>query len=381
MDAKLRGVSKTLLPRCVLRCDVQPDDVTSVRRRDAHRPSCTGRGSSAAGCATHRRDAPGVTPPSQLSRAGDSEPDAGGAAAQERRVTRQTTLGGLGERAVEGALAAAGPHKSSSLARPEEDAGGALSSRVGAGAAEGGRAPRPDRRQGKLARPTFVSPAPADDPVQAPQPEPTRPPGRSQCGRTPQLEAHVDACAARANACSHGAGRYSSRTIVAACAIAATVRRRRVAPAWEMKSCGWAPRAASPERAPGRRPGNALARAVPRAGRRRARSGRYRRRAAGDAHGVLVSVPSRGIARGSAGLAGVPTARLSDMSQKASCAPPRRASAAVGSCAGRPSGPGGEDAGRVPTCRRSRSRRAAPVDDRLAPQSVPPAPRRPSRPA
>ena len=40
-----------------------------------------------------------------------------------------------------------------------------------------------------------------------------------------------------------------------------------------------------------------------------------------------------GIVRGSAGLAGVPTARGRDMSQKASCAPPRRASAAGASCA------------------------------------------------
>jgi len=111
--------------RCVLFGHVQPDDVASVRKRDAHRPRAEGA----------ERHAPKAVPltgaallqerdaSSQLGRGGDPEPD-GVAGAQEPECHAPAPFGRLGEGAIEGGPCRSRPVAEAGFPRPEKDTGG-----------------------------------------------------------------------------------------------------------------------------------------------------------------------------------------------------------------------------------------------------------------
>ena len=276
-----------------------------------------------------------------------------------RRVTRRRVVSaGWASERLKPRPAAAGSVAELGGSRPEIDAGGSSRGRISPLAGEGGPSPGPDGGEAELARDLSRREClELDDAEPRPCGQPHAPADTVQCDAG--IPTVVRLRTARRSwkrmytlprphpsACSPGAGKYSSRTIVANCA---TARHQRpavpvVAAACEIRSCGWAPRAASPctsartlARYRAFRGRHGVARWAPKSS-LRAMTG-VEQPVTRTASSQTLAIAA-GMEWAAAGLAGVPTARGSDIAQKESCAPRRRASAAGASCASATASPG-----------------------------------------
>ena len=139
--------------RCVLRRDVQPDEVASVRERHAHRPRVQ-RAEEQPLQVVPRASAPFLQERDarrQLGRRGHPEPGWVAGAQHPERHAPVAALGRLGEGTVEGGARRGRPVAETGFPGPEIDAGRSLRGRVGTTAREGGPAPRPHGGQAQLA--------------------------------------------------------------------------------------------------------------------------------------------------------------------------------------------------------------------------------------